>query len=123
MHPQPTFDQPLTEKPGKEKELTPKADHGEETYKGYGRLAGLSAIITGADSGIGKATAIAYAREGCDVLINYLPEEEEDAKDTEKWITKEGRRCILYRLPSSDLAFSSDPLSYISFSDEIPVSW
>jgi len=55
------------------------------------------ALITGGDSGIGKATAIAYAREGCDVLISYLPQEDEDAKDTEKWVQKAGRRCI--RMP------------------------
>lgn len=65
--------------PGLDAYLTPKADLGEETYRGTGRLAGRKALITGADSGIGAATAIAFAREGADVAMSYLPEEEEDA--------------------------------------------
>ncbi|NHC46551.1 SDR family oxidoreductase [Motilibacter aurantiacus] len=80
--------------PGTEAELTPKADHGEESYRGSGRLAGKAAVITGADSGIGKAVAIAYAREGADVLISYL-DEHEDAKDTAQWVEKAGRKAVL----------------------------
>ena len=66
--------------PGLDADLTPKADHGEESYRGLGRLIGRKALITGGDSGIGAAAAIAFAREGADVAISYLPEEEEDAQ-------------------------------------------
>jgi NAD(P)-dependent dehydrogenase (short-subunit alcohol dehydrogenase family) len=83
------------EPPGKEVDLSPKADHGEESYVGHDRLKGLKALITGGDSGIGRATAIAFAREGCDVLINYLEDEEEDAKETAKWVEQAGRKCVL----------------------------
>lgn len=89
--PQPKQKQP---EPGVEKDMTPKPDHGEKTYRGCGRLENRKAIVTGGDSGIGKAVAIAYAREGADVLITYLPEEESDAKDTLQWIEKAGRKGI-----------------------------
>jgi NAD(P)-dependent dehydrogenase (short-subunit alcohol dehydrogenase family) len=82
------------EVPGTESELTPTADHGEQSYRGSGRLAGKVALITGADSGIGKAVAIAYAREGADVAIAYL-NEDEDAEDTRKWVEEAGQRAIL----------------------------
>lgn len=81
--------------PGSESELTPKADHGETSYRGCGKLQGKATLITGGDSGIGKAVAIAFAREGADVLISYLPEEEEDAQDTARWVQEAGRRCVL----------------------------
>jgi NAD(P)-dependent dehydrogenase (short-subunit alcohol dehydrogenase family) len=80
--------------PGRESELRPKADHGEESYKGSGRLKGKAAIITGADSGIGRAVAIAFAREGADVLIGYLCEHD-DARETAKWVEKAGRKAVL----------------------------
>ncbi|MCC2336127.1 SDR family oxidoreductase [Cellulomonas sp. zg-Y766] len=70
-------------------------DHGEESYRGSGRLEGRRALITGGDSGIGRAVAIAFAREGADVAISYLPEEEEDARVTLDWIEKAGRRGLL----------------------------
>ena len=80
--------------PGKETELTPKADHGENSYKGSGKLTGRKAIITGADSGIGRAVAIAFAREGADVLISYL-DEHDDAKETARWVEKAGKKAVL----------------------------
>ena len=80
--------------PGTERELTPKADHGEQSYKGSGKLDGRIAVITGGDSGIGRAVAIAYAREGADLLISYL-DEEEDAQETKRLVEEAGRRCVL----------------------------
>ena len=71
--------------------MDPPPDHGETSYRGSGRLVGRKALITGGDSGIGRAAAIAYAREGADVAINYLPEEEPDAQDVIKLIKAEGR--------------------------------
>jgi NAD(P)-dependent dehydrogenase (short-subunit alcohol dehydrogenase family) len=80
--------------PGKESELQPQADHGEKSYKGSGRLAGKKAVITGADSGIGRAVAIAFAREGADVLISYL-NEHEDAKETARWVEDAGKKAVM----------------------------
>src|SRR5262245_34001433 len=77
--------------PGLAREMEPSPDHGETSYKGSGRLAGRKALITGGDSGMGRAAAIAYAREGADVAINYLPAEEPDAQDVLSLIKKEGR--------------------------------
>jgi NAD(P)-dependent dehydrogenase (short-subunit alcohol dehydrogenase family) len=94
QHPQPPFPEQGQSVPGEEKELTPKADHGEESYKGSGKLAGRKAIITGSDSGIGRAVAIAFAREGADVVISYL-EEDEDARETAKWVEQAGRKAVL----------------------------
>jgi NAD(P)-dependent dehydrogenase (short-subunit alcohol dehydrogenase family) len=74
--------------------MRPKPDHGEESYRGFGRLQGKAAVITGGDSGIGKAVAIAFAREGADVLISYL-NEDEDAQDTKRWVEKAGRKAVL----------------------------
>jgi NAD(P)-dependent dehydrogenase (short-subunit alcohol dehydrogenase family) len=80
--------------PGSEADMQPKADHGEESYRGTGKLAGRKAIITGGDSGIGRAVAIAFAREGADVLISYL-NEEEDAKETAKYVEEAGQKAVL----------------------------
>ncbi|MBP1137270.1 NAD(P)-dependent dehydrogenase (short-subunit alcohol dehydrogenase family) [Arthrobacter sp. PvP023] len=80
--------------PGLDAKLTPKADLGEDTYRGTGRLEGRKALVTGADSGIGAATAIAFAREGADVVLSYLPEEEEDAARIANLIEKEGRKAV-----------------------------
>jgi NAD(P)-dependent dehydrogenase (short-subunit alcohol dehydrogenase family) len=74
--------------------MKPKPDHGEERYRGSGRLAGKTAIITGADSGIGRAVAIAFAREGADLLISYL-DEHEDAQETARWVEKAGRKAVV----------------------------
>jgi len=81
--------------PGTEAQLTPKADHGETSYVGHGRLQGKAAVITGADSGIGRAVAIAYAREGADVLIGYL-NEDEDAQETARLVEEAGRKAVLF---------------------------
>jgi NAD(P)-dependent dehydrogenase (short-subunit alcohol dehydrogenase family) len=92
--PQPDYPQKPIARPGSIDEMQPRADHGEESYRGLGRLADRVALITGGDSGIGRAVAIAYAREGADVLISYLPEEEHDARDTAEWIQKAGRKAV-----------------------------
>ncbi|MFH8434133.1 SDR family oxidoreductase [Streptomyces sp. NPDC018007] len=80
--------------PGVTSAMSPRPDHGERSYRGSGRLSGKSAVITGGDSGIGRAVAIAYAREGADVLISYL-DEHEDAEETKRWVEEAGRRCVL----------------------------
>jgi NAD(P)-dependent dehydrogenase (short-subunit alcohol dehydrogenase family) len=89
--PQPSQQQ---EPPGFTDELNPRPDHGEHSYRGCGKLEGRAALITGADSGIGRAVAIAFAREGADVLISYLCEHE-DAKETARWVEEAGRRAVL----------------------------
>jgi NAD(P)-dependent dehydrogenase (short-subunit alcohol dehydrogenase family) len=89
--------------PGSEQEMTPKPDHGEQSYAGSGRLRDKVAVITGGDSGIGKAVAIAYAREGADVVISYL-NEEEDAEETRKWVEDAGRKAVLISGDVSDPA-------------------
>src|SRR3712207_980878 len=80
--------------PGLTGGMDDEPDHGERTYRGSGRLEGRRAVITGGDSGIGRAVAIAFSREGADVLISYLPEEEEDAQETLRWVTEAGRRGV-----------------------------
>lgn len=80
--------------PGKTREMNPKPDHGEQSYRGSGKLDGKVAIITGGDSGIGRATAIAFAREGADVLISYL-DEHDDAQETARWVEQAGRKVVL----------------------------
>ncbi|MFB4319981.1 SDR family oxidoreductase [Actinomadura sp. 21ATH] len=80
--------------PGVTGKMDPRPDHGEESYRGSGRLAGKAAVITGGDSGIGRAVAIAYAREGADVLVSYL-DEHEDAAETRRWVQDAGRTCVL----------------------------
>src|SRR5437868_707793 len=89
--------------PGTEKEMTPKADHGETSYKGSGKLTGRKAIITGGDSGIGRAVAIAFAREGADVLISYL-NEDDDAREVAAVVEDAGRKAVLVRGDIKDAA-------------------
>ena len=95
-HPKPPFDEPDQQPMGLEKEMRNKPDHGEQSYRGFDRLRGMAALITGGDSGIGRATAIAFAREGADVAISYLPEEEEDARETVRWVKEAGRTCLQF---------------------------
>ena len=92
-YPRPPFPAQAQELPGSDSRLDPKPDHGEESYVGDGRLAGLATIVTGADSGIGKAVAIAFAREGADVVVSYL-ESHDDARQTIELVEAEGRRAI-----------------------------
>jgi NAD(P)-dependent dehydrogenase (short-subunit alcohol dehydrogenase family) len=91
--PKPPFPKQEQEQVGLESEMEPKPDYGEESYRGSGKLEGKAAIITGGDSGIGRAVALAFAREGADVLISYL-DEHSDAEETVRIVEKEGRRCI-----------------------------
>jgi NAD(P)-dependent dehydrogenase (short-subunit alcohol dehydrogenase family) len=89
----PPFPEQRQEPPGLEKEMRPKPDFGEQSYKGYGRLTGKKAIITGGDSGIGRAVALAFAREGADVLISYL-NEDPDAQETVRVVEESGRKGV-----------------------------
>jgi NAD(P)-dependent dehydrogenase (short-subunit alcohol dehydrogenase family) len=91
--PTPPFPEQEQEPPGREADMQPHADHGEDSYVGHGRLKDRVALITGADSGIGRAVAIAFAREGADVLCSYL-EEDDDAAETRRLVEDAGRRCL-----------------------------
>jgi NAD(P)-dependent dehydrogenase (short-subunit alcohol dehydrogenase family) len=94
LGPKPPFPQQAQSHPGSVHLLNPKADHGEESYSGTGKLTGQVAIVTGADSGIGRATAIAFAREGADLVLSYLKEEEPDAREVVDLVKACGRRAI-----------------------------
>lgn len=105
QYPQPPFpDQPQAA-PGLDVRMDPQPDCGETSYRGFGRLAGRKALITGADSGIGRAVAIAYAREGADIVLNYLPEEERDAREVVALIEAEGRKAFPIPGDIADEAF------------------
>ena len=93
--------------PGVQSKMTPTPDCGEETYEGSGKLTGKAAVITGGDSGIGRAVAIAFAREGADVLISYLSEDE-DARDTAEYVEKAGQKAVLVRGDISDAQHCRD---------------
>jgi NAD(P)-dependent dehydrogenase (short-subunit alcohol dehydrogenase family) len=92
--PRPPFRDQQQTRPGFTSKMDPYPDHGEHSYRGNGKLAGRAALITGADSGIGRAVAIAFAREGADLLISYLCEHDE-AKETARWVEDAGRRAVL----------------------------
>ncbi len=93
-YPKPPFKGQFQPWPGLASKMDPRPDHGETSYKGSGRLKGRKALITGGDSGMGRAAAIAYAREGADVAINYLPDEEQDAQEVIALIKAEGRKAV-----------------------------
>src|SRR6185437_9909082 len=92
--PRPPFPKQQQPMPGKTAELNPRPDHGEQSYRGHERLKDTVALITGGDSGIGRAVAIAFAREGADVVIAYL-KEHEDAEETARWVRKAGRKAVV----------------------------
>lgn len=104
-YPAPPFPEQTQEPPGLVSQMDPRPDHGEESYVGSGRLAGRKALITGGDSGIGRAAAIAYAREGADVAIGFLPEEQSDAEEVIALIKAEGRTAVALPGDIRDEAF------------------
>jgi NAD(P)-dependent dehydrogenase (short-subunit alcohol dehydrogenase family) len=107
-YPQPPFAGQSQPWPGLASKMDPRPDHGEMSYRGSGRLAGRKALITGGDSGMGRAAAIAYAREGADVAINYFPTEEPDAKEVVALIQAEGRKAIAIPGDLRDEAFCEE---------------
>ena len=104
-YPRPPFEKQSQPWPGLAGQMEPRPDHGETSYRGSGRLAGRKALITGGDSGMGRAAAIAYAREGADVAINFLPAEEPDAREVISLIKEEGRIALALPGDLRDEAF------------------
>src|ERR1700704_2619520 len=104
-YPKPPFKRQSQPWPGLASKMDPPPDHGETSYRGAARLAGRKALITGGDSGMGRAAAIAYAREGADVAINYFPSEEPDARDVIELITAAGRMGVAIPGDLRDEAF------------------
>jgi hypothetical protein len=110
-YPKPPFKRQSQPWPGLAAKMEPRPDHGETSYKGSGRLAGRKALITGGDSGMGRAAAIAYAREGADVVINYFPDEEPDAQEVIKLIKDAGRSGVALPGDLRDEAFCTKLVS------------
>ncbi|BDZ48945.1 NAD(P)-dependent oxidoreductase [Frondihabitans sucicola] len=108
QYPGPPFEKQQQSGPGDVHDMKPRPDHGEESYVGFGRLAGRKALVTGADSGIGRAVAIAFAREGADVALAYLPEEETQAKEVEKLVQDAGRTAVLIPGDLQDEAYNTE---------------
>lgn len=94
QHPKPEFPQQEQSVPGSTGQMAPRPDHGEESYRGSGRLRGYATLVTGGDSGIGRAVALAFAREGADVLFSHLPEEEGEATETSRLVESAGRTAV-----------------------------
>ena len=115
LYKQPPYSGKEQTPPGSDKEMSPKADHGESSYEGTGRLEGRHALITGADSGIGRAVALAFAREGADIAISFLSEET-DARETQRLVTEAGREAVL--LPGDIGELSSRIRCYSPESDQ-----
>src|ERR1700716_2530598 len=107
-YPKPPYKKQSQPWPGLASKMDPKPDHGEQSYRGSGRLAGRKALITGGDSGMGRAAAIAYAREGADVAINYFPSEEPDEKEVIDLIKAEGRTALALPGDLRDEKFCQD---------------
>lgn len=107
-YPRPPFNGQTQPWPGLASKMEPVPDHGESSYKGHGRLRGRKALITGGDSGMGRAAAIAYAREGADVAINYYPTEEPDAQEVIKLIEEEGRKAVAIPGDLRNMAFCKE---------------
>ncbi len=105
QYPQPPFSRQPQSAPGLASQMDPQPDHGESSYVGHGRLLGRRALVTGAGSGIGRAAALAFAREGADVALSYLQEEEADARSVAQLIEAEGRKAVLLPGDITDQAF------------------
>ncbi|PYY46109.1 SDR family oxidoreductase [Curtobacterium sp. MCBD17_023] len=108
LYPVPPFPKQEQSLPGAASKMDPKPDHGEESYVGKGRLEGFRGIVTGADSGIGRAAAIALSREGADLVLSYLPDEQEDAEEVRDLLEGEGRKAVLFPGDISDEQYCID---------------
>ncbi|MFZ7089231.1 SDR family oxidoreductase [Curtobacterium sp. RRHDQ10] len=108
LYPAPPYPEQEQSLPGAAYKMDPKPDHGEESYLGLGRLKGFRGIVTGADSGIGRAAAIGLAREGADLVLSYLPDEQEDAEEVRDLLTAEGRKIVLFPGDISDEQYCID---------------
>ena len=107
QYPRPGFPEQTQPPPGLAREMEPQPDHGEQSYQGFGRLKGRKALMTGADSGIGRAAAIAFAREGADIALNYLPSEKPDAQEVIALIETAGRKAVALAGDIRDEGFCS----------------
>src|SRR3954465_1908730 len=108
QHPQPEQPEQQLEHPGREADMDPQPDYGEASYRGSGRLEGRRALITGGDSGIGRAVALAFAREGADVVISHLPDEKADAAETVRVVEAAGRTAVALPGDLADEAYCRD---------------